>query len=279
MFITATVLSALIALYLNNECIELSEDLNAERAQMQNTLEAKDILNKKLISVTADLEDFKAENAQLSGANAEKEQKIKSLIAQKKQSTGWTEKSSKQQKEISTLKAELIRLKEESSSIEQGRNTERISLQKRISELESQLAELRARLGGNTIIAANYFRIEALRGKKDRLTRKASRAQRILVSFHAGDELMKAAQSGNLYLTVAGPGTQKLTAANAETVAIQLGDKRMEIPVVAKAKLQKIKEGWQEIVMTTTSRLKPGIYQADVYSDTHHLGGAQIRLD
>jgi hypothetical protein len=279
LLVTSTVFSALIVFYLNNERIELSEDLVAERAQMQNTLEAKDILNKKLIGAIADAEELRVHNKQLAQANETKDLSIKSLSNEAVQTSRWKIESSKLQKQIPALKEELSRLKEEKSGIESRMGSERAVWQKRISELELQVAQLETRLAGNTIIAANNFRIEAIRGRNNRLTSKAQRAQRILVSFHANEELMKASQSGNLYLSVSGPGTQKLTSANAETVAIQLGDKRVEIPVVAKAKLQKMKEGWQEIVMTIVTRLKPGIYQADVYSDTHHLGGAQIRLD
>lgn len=271
--------SILGVLYLNNLRNDLNAELTAEKAQLQNTLEAKELLNKKLLSTYADLEDFKSENTDLKKSVSAKDDRIATLTNEVAETNRWKHKSGKLQKEINTLKSEIARLKKEQDNLQQSNLAEQRALQGRISALQAQVTALEERLAGNTIVAANYFRIEALRGKKDKLTRRAKRTHRILVSFHAGEELLKASQSGNLYLSVSGPGTQKLTQANAETVAIQLGDKRVEIPVVAKAQLQKMKQGRQEIVMHTTARLKPGIYQADVYSDTHHLGGAQIRLD
>lgn len=271
--------SILGLLYVNNLRSDLNAELTAEKAQLQNTLEAKEILSKKLLSTYAELEDFKSENADLKKSVSLKEDRIAALNNEVAQTNRWKQKSGKLQKEIGSLKAEIARLKKEQENLQQSGLAEQRALQNRINVLQAQVTALEERLAGNTIVAANYFRIEALRGKKDKLTRRAKRTHRILVSFHAGEELLKASQSGNLYLSVSGPGAQKITQANAETVAIQLGDKRVEIPVVAKAQLQKMKQGRQEIVMHTTARLKPGIYQADVYSDTHHLGGAQIRLD
>lgn len=271
--------SILGVFYLNNARKDLQEELSAERVQIQNTIEAKELVNKKLLAAYSDLEDYKLENNIIKNNLSEKEAKINQLNAEAQDARRIKQRNNKLESDVKKLNTEIQKLKQELISAENSHSSNQLALQQKISKLENELLALQSQLRENTKIVANYFRIEALKGKKDKLTRKAKRTHRLLVSFDASKEMMSAIEGGNLYLSISGPGVQKLTAANSEKVTIQLGDKRIEIPVVAKTKLQNMKQGRQEILMTTNTKLQPGIYQADVYTENNHLGGAQIRLN
>jgi len=275
----AVIISLLFTGIFLNQKNNMKEELSAEKLQTQSLTQSRELLQKDIVDlesriamVTKSESDIQEKATSLSLTNAQLENEKSALSIKNKFIQGKINKLKQIEKELSEL-----RLQNDKNSSQW--NLEREKLQQTIAALEKDKQGLFTQLESRKTVAADYFRIEALRKKGNKQSRKASKTHRILVSFSWNDALTKEFTNSPVYLTLSGPGTSKMTSSASEKVLITMDKQSIEIPVVAQSKIQSVNKGRQEIIMTTKSRLLPGVYQADVYTDKYHLGGAQIKLD
>jgi DNA repair exonuclease SbcCD ATPase subunit len=267
-----------IGIFLNQKN-NLAEELSAERLQTQSLTQSKEVLQKDIVDLEAriidlnEAEELHSQNEKIKESQiAELNQKVLKFLSESKRNT-------KQNNSLKNLEKELSKLKADRDKSAIQWNSEKEKYQNTIAQLEKDKQGLIAQLNGRKTVAADYFKIEALKKKGNKQSRKASRTKRILVSFSWNESLTKEFTNSPIYLSLTGPGSSKLPSTAYEKIAITMNKEVIEIPVVAKAKIQSINKGRQEILMITKTKLSPGVYQADVYTDTFHLGGAQIKLD
>jgi DNA repair exonuclease SbcCD ATPase subunit len=262
-----------------NQKNNLAEELAAERMQTQSLTQSKEVLQKDIVDLEARIIDLKEAEEQYALNEKIKQSQIDELNQKALRFQAESNKTKKQTTTLKNLEKELAKLKEEKNRSSQVWSAEKERYQASIAELEKEKQSLINQLSSQKTVAADYFRIDALKKKGNKQIRKASRTKRILVSFSWNESLTKQFSNSPIYLSLTGPGTSNLPSNAFEKVAITMGNEVIEIPVVAKAKIQSVKKGRQEIIMTTKTKLLPGVYQADVYTDQFHLGGAQIKLD
>lgn len=275
--VTALVISIALGLFIWNAKESAEEELLAERLQIKSLITSKELLQNDLLKVESNLDKMIKQNKILIEVEDQVSQEISSF--EKKHET-----PSSNDRKLKSANDELLRLKSELQVEREGFNaqiaswaTEKNKLITEIDILEKQSSTLTEKLNKVEQPNADYFRIEALRGKNNKQTQKAIRTTNILVSFNLNESLPN--QTDSVYLSISGPNNERLPSKNKEVLTIQNQDFLVEIPIHAKVPLKTVSKGRQEILLKIQTKLKPGVYQADVYTELGHAGGAQIKLD
>ncbi|MCB0820792.1 MAG: hypothetical protein KDC13_09225 [Bacteroidetes bacterium] len=255
------------------------EQFIQEHSLNESLLEANENLQKDLIEVRLKNQDILDSDNLIKQQNEDLNSKLASADASIKSALASLKKKENQNKMLETfrLKYEELQTAGKQERLKWISENEKYSAI--IETLKSENKVLESRLEKMKSVTADYFRIEVLKGKKaSKHTIKAKKATKLLVSFHWNEELSNRYKDVPVYLQLSGPGISENYLKTLERVTVKKADSIIEIPVVAKAKIKSISKGRQEIIMDVNSSLRPGLYQADVYTDQFHLGGAQIRL-
>lgn len=277
---TASVLMLLmvaaLAGFYNIENSNLGEELKAEHLHAESLFGNKVVLQKELESLRREIIRLEFEGK----TSKEEIERLRQLL--KAGEAVLTLKKTELSNASATLEQERLRASEvndknigiqEQLEAVQHENTR---LRNEIAGMLQEEATLNAELQAARRTKAAYFRIEALRGRKGKNTSKASKTDRMLISF----TWPEAAQGKNLYLVLSGPDKQAIGNPAKEQVSILLdGTRQLITPTISKRLNIKHDAPRQEVMLEITQKLQPGMYQADVYTDDYHLGGTQIRLD
>lgn len=278
-WLTATAILLVIALgvaaFLNIEYSHLDNELKAERIQSESLFSKKIVLQKEIESLKKHLS--KAEySGKMDAAEIEKLRQRLKIEEEALMKSALTEK------ELQTKISEIHKMRNYADERNVVLQKKAQQLAEENSRLNAQLNEYRRRedelvsqLNSALRPQAAYFRIEALSGRKNRETSKASQADRILVSFNWPDATL----GKNIYLVLSGPDNRPVDFLSGTPVAITLNGVKREIHPTAFTDI-KLNDTRQrlDITLELKEKLPPGVYQADVYTDDLHLGGTEIHL-
>lgn len=253
------------------------EELLAERLQIKSLIASKELLQNDLIKAESNFQK-KIESEKLLKENeVVLLSKIAALEANIRKIANGDKKLIAANEQLKKLRIELADVRERYQSQQSKWENEKNSLNAQIAHLERNNLTLTDKLKKVKAPNADYFRIEALRGKKNKQTRKAKRTHKILVSFNLNETIPS--DHGTVYLSLKGPNNERLPSQNLEMLQLMKDEESVKVPVHAKAPLKHVSKGRQEILLETTTKLKPGVYQADIFTENGHVGGAQIKLD
>lgn len=274
---SALMLSLVSIGFLWNAKKSSDEELLAERLQTKSLIASKELLQNDLIKAESSIQKkleseklLKEQTIALVSQINELETKIRKFASSDKRLTIANG-------QLKNLRSELEEVRERYQIQQSKWENEKNSLNAKIAQLESNNSSLTEKLSKIKAPNADYFRIEALRGKKNKQTRKAKRTHKILVSFNLNEAI--SAENGNVYLSLKGPNNERIPSQNLEMLQLMKNEESIQVPVHAKAPLKHVSKGRQEVYLETSSKLKPGVYQADVFTENGHIGGAQIKLD
>ncbi|MEX1188331.1 MAG: hypothetical protein WED33_03670 [Bacteroidia bacterium] len=274
----ALLISVFFAGLFNIQRNNLFEELSGERLQTESLMQSKELLQVDLVDLESRLATVNESEKVLKSENIQMSKRVNDLEMSKSLLVKESNSLKSKIKQLKKAEEELAQFKSKYKSETDVYSKEKEKYQNQVEKLEKEVSQLQTKLNARKTVAADYFRIDALKSK-NKQTRRGKKVRRILVSFNWNDDLIKEFKDKPLYLTLSGPGLSQNGAKNFEKVSIKVDEQLIQIPVVAKAKIQSVSKGRQEIIMETSTRLKAGIYQADVYTDVFHLGGAQIKLD
>lgn len=255
------------------------EQFIQEHGLNESLLESNENLQKDLIEVRLKNEDVMLEDAGIKSKNEELNKLVLSTEMNLKKAQATLRKSEAQSAALKAFQNKYNELLATSNQDEIEWNSDKEKFIAQLDELRHQNKNLEDKLGKTKTVSADYFRIEVLKKKKaTKQTIRAKKARKLLVSFHWNEELSSRYKDVPVYLQLSGPGISEKFLKSLERVSVKKADEIIQIPVVAKAKIKSVSKGRQEIIMEVNSDLRPGLYQADVYTEEYHLGGAQIRL-
>jgi hypothetical protein len=182
--------------------------------------------------------------------------------------------------EVKLLKDRLNELNERLVEANTLLEKENESLRFNLKQTSVEYAQLESEFREKAEAKANYIRIEALHGKKNKQTRKASQTQRIYLSFTWPESMGQLQQGKKLYLVMStGNSSTSQLPKSMGKVMVSLKGEPVEIEPVVITEVQSIRKERQEIILELSEKLAKGVYQADIYTDDFLLGGTQIRLD
>ena len=258
----------------------LDEELKAERVQTESLFSGKILLQKEVSSLERLIDKFKVRTVE----QAEDLSLLKQQILVKERALHSGVSTINQLKsefiEIQALRDRLNELNERLVATNALLEKENESLRVNLIQTSNEYTQIESEFREKSEAKANYIRIEALHGKKNKQTRKASQTQRIYLSFAWPETVGKLQQGKKLYLVFSScNSTVNQLPKSKGKVLVSLKNGPLEIEPVVITEVQSTRKERQEIVLELSEKLSAGVYQADIYTDDFLLGGTQLRLD
>jgi hypothetical protein len=263
-----------------NERSTLDEELKAERVQTESLFSGKILLQKEVSGLKRSLDKFKTKTLHQSEDLDELRKQIS--LKERFLSNGvYTINQLKAElTEINLIKERInglyVNLLEANALLEK----ENESLRANLIQTSNEYTQLESEFREKSEAKANYIRIEALHGKRNKQTRKASQTQRVYVSFTWPESMGHLQQGKKLYLVFSSENSKTIQLPKpVGKVMVSLKGEPVEIEPAVITEVQSTRKDRQEIVLELTEKLAKGVYQADIYTDDFLLGGTQIKLD
>ena len=256
----------------------LSEDLKAEKVRTESLAGEKSNLKKEMEKLRKELSSFDFKNKELEGAIkkaqyqlAEKESHIARLTKENGGIAALRKELDAIRKIRKDLIAELEGMKKSNTQLE----AEVMELSRTIAALRRENESLQNRISEKPIMAYN-FRIEAVKKRKDKLSVKARKVEKVHISFDVnspkdlGGEVyvkLRSDKAGDLqgqtllaYEEAVQPEDEQLWASSEASIIVPEEFKRFNVAFDPKDKMAE------------------GVYHVMVYSGNHYLGSTQFRL-
>ena len=255
----------------------LNKELDQEKIRSEALLSENLNLEKSLEGLKNDLAAMKGRNAELDRIVEEtsiqlamKESEIRQLRADNASLADLRKKNEqleamrrKLEEDIRNLNLNMEQMIAENSRIEA--EVETLSDEKETMALQNALLE--------AMLADNY-RVEALRGKRDKLTVAARWTNRLMVSFDVPADMGE-----ELSFRIITPDGTELSSKDNESTSINFYHQENNLL----ASLGSTSAGSQdtkraELIYRPDNKLARGIYRFNVYNRTDYIGSMQLRL-
>jgi hypothetical protein len=274
----AIVLSGIF--FFNNKT--LRKNIRGEKIKSETLLSEKLLLDKSIAKFQDDLNSLKGKNAQLdltiAGINTQltsKEGELKKLqsenaslrviSAKVKELEALREKLNN---ELTTRTTELAALKSENQKItkeNQGISRELASMQKENELLAANNTILKA-------MAGNNYRVEAVRGKNEKLTVNARRAQKLIFTFDLPNDIGK-----NISFKLKTPDNNEFTSEKSKSASIKVTENSNNFYASLNGPRSSGTKNI-EMIYIPAERLGRGVYEFAVYNDNVYIGSTRLRL-
>lgn len=279
--VTATLFASVIALtitYRSNSL--LTEDLKGEKVRTESLTAEKSTLKKEIERLKMELSGFDTRNKDLERAIKEAQYKVAEREASINRLTNEkADAARKFKKELDAIKkiredlvAQLENMKKTNTKLEAEVN----ELNRTIASLRRENESLYARIAEKPMMAYN-FRVEAVKKRKDRLTVKAKRINKINISFDVNNPKNL---SGNVYVKVRSDKAGEL---EGETLmafeeSLELNDESLVASTEPFILLGADDYKRFNVAFDPKDKLAEGIYHIMVYNGNNYLGTAQFRI-
>lgn len=279
--VTATLFASVIALsitYRSNSL--LSEDLKGEKVRTESLTAEKSTLKKEIERLKIELSGFDTKNKELERAIKEAQYKVAAREASidrlTKESADSARKFKKELDAIKKIREDLV------AQLENMKKTN-LQLESEVNELNRTIAALRkenetlyARVSEKPMMAYN-FRIETVKKRKDKLTVKARRINKVNISFDVNNPKNL---SGNVYVKVRSDKAGEL---EGETLLAFEEATQMEEESLVAAAEPFIIVGADDykrfsVAFDPKDKMAEGVYHVMVYSGNNYLGTTQFRI-
>ena len=277
--LTATLFASLMTvgiMYRNNSL--LSEDFKAEKVRTESLSGEKAFLKKEIEKLKLDLASLNTENKDLQNAIksaqyklAEKESQIAKLSKDNERIPGLKKELDNIRKIRQELVAQLESLKKEN----EGMGAEITELNKTIAALRKENQELYAKIGEKPMMAYN-FRVEPVKKRKEKLTIKAKKTNKINISFDVNSPKNL---SGDVYIKLRSEKDGEL---EGETLlAYELAEEvDQDLLWVSSEPVLLSTDEYKRfnVSFDPAGKLAEGVYHVKVFNGNNYLGSAQFKL-
>ena len=252
----------------------LETDLKEQSLKAESLLSEKLLLQKEIDRFKDQLFSMKDQNRELTALSEKATAQLKRQEADfnrmKKENMSLTQVR-KQRLELTALKSQLeneLQLLKASYADLQNQNQE---LNTTVAALQERNRILTEDLGRAMFAAVDYSRVEANKGKSDRLTVKAKRTRKLIANFEVpanfknlrfrivNDKGVALTEQDGLYSTSITP-SEKTFIASADTE-------------IEGQKLQNV-----ELVYVPKAKLKPGVYTIEILNENLYVESLKVRL-
>jgi hypothetical protein len=247
----------------------LKKHLQNEQIKSESLLSEKLLLDKTIVALKADLNNLKGRNthldkviADITGKLTRKESEVQQLIAQKSSTAELKKKITELENLKSQLNEELAVLYLKTNRL----NDEKDILQKENEQLNATNALLKS------LVADNY-RIEAVKGKKEKLTSIARRTDKLMVSFDLPDNCGDA-----VTFKIITPEGLELSSTDHNSMSMVIHDNSLNYLTSTDENTLTFNTKRVEMVYKPETKLIKGIYRFNVYNEGNYLGSTQLRL-
>lgn len=242
-------------------------------------LKSEALLSEKLL-IEKDLEKLKTQLASLRGINGDLDELVKATearLAARDLELGKLNKRDATAADLKKQRQELLRLQMElenelvsarASLAEMVNQNEALS--QTIAQLQDQNRILANDLNRAMVASLDRMQVEAVKGKKERLTVKARKASKLIASFKVPASLQ------NISFRIIDPKGAKL---GEKQGIIASHVTRLEDNVLASTGNQTV-EALQVVRMeyVPKQRLQPGVYTVEILNDQLYVGSLNVKL-
>jgi len=273
--VTAAALILSVIIFYSNR--SLKDQLQKEKIRSETLLSEKLNLEKSIDKFKKDLASLQGKNAQLdkivretSDQLTKKESEIRKLMAENASLADLKKKN----EELEVLRKQL---EEQIASLNMNMDqliAENKKYSEQLASMKTENASLATHNALLEAMLADNYRIEALKGRHDKLTVAARRTNKLMVSFDIPAEVGK-----DLYFKILTPDGQELSSRNDESVIMKFYDENKNLM----ASLTGTAAGNQnakraELIYKPVNKLTKGIYKFNVYNGKEYMGSIQVRL-
>ncbi len=277
--VTATLFASLITIgvmYRNNSL--LSEDVKAEKVRTETLSSEKTSLKKEIEKLKLELSSFDTQNRELQNAIrtaqyqlAEKESQVNKLTKETSTIPGLKKELDAIRKIRKDLIAQLEDLKKNNSQLE----AEVSELNRTIAALRKENESLYAKMGEKQMMAYN-FRVEPVKKRKDKLTARAKRTNKVNISFDVNSPKNLGSK---VYVKISSDKEGELEGES--LIAMEMAEELQEDELYASTEAYIISTDEYKRLSVTfdpKEKLSEGVYYVKVFNGNDYLGSTQFKL-
>ena len=257
----------------------LKKDLASEKVKSEKMLSEKLALSKELDKLKNEIDSYKGKNASLDKSLADLKSKLQKKEAEiNRMAANSSPNYKKQFQELQAIKADLdktlARLNEELSALQ----SENYNLRTVLAMMEANNEQLAVNNKNLTRMIVNNLEAEAQK-KNNKLTVNARKTKEIVLAFE-----VPASMSEQLKFNIVFPDGKQVASNNSKSITYAVNHKDFvfsDAEVVASTQNLFVKsDDSKQIALSykADSKLKPGTYQIDIYSENEYLGSCRMKL-
>lgn len=257
----------------------LKKNLTKERLSSEALLSEKLLLDKSIEKINVELMDVKSRNTQLGSRLEEKAREIDEKMAEMRKLMNENSTLRGFRSKARELEALTTKLNESISELNGMLENERLQfasekqlLNDKVSALQKENGQLYAT---NTILSAmagNNHRVEALRGKNDRLTVRARRTHKLVFSFE-----LPATIGDNIEFKLNCPEGKVFDSKDNQHASIQVINNNRNF-YASISDIPAVETKTIEMVYLPEEKLTKGNYEFQVYNNGRYIGSSKFRL-
>ena len=246
----------LTVLFFSN--LGLKGKLNAAKLQSEASLSDKQAVQKNLNELKAELLSVRGKNIyldnvvrQLTDNLALKEKSIKRLLTE----NATVKQIQQENSELQTLRDQLNRQVIDLNRQVAGLQSENSQLSKSLADMQTANNDLTVK---NTLLQAmiaNNYRVEAVKGRNDRLTVVARKTNKLAFSFDLPTGVSK-----GLYFTIVTPDAQEISSKDNKSATISITDNPENYTSATDNKVLPVNTQRIEMAFKPVKKLQKGIY-------------------
>jgi myosin heavy subunit len=260
----------------------LRSDLKQERITSEALLSEKLMMEKSLARANQDLRALQGSNEklekQIAGINREieeKEDRLKRLTADNSALRRTASRVKEMEASIEKLNGELASLNTRLADLRAESERHRLSSHELQAKIDAMNREREQMNTANTILramAGNNYRVEAVRGRNEKLTVNARRTQKLIYSFDLPGDV-----PANLSFTIKTPDNKKFNSSGSHLASIIVTENSNNF-FASTAVLGKTGTRNVEMIYTPEERLQKGLYEFEVFNNNNYIGTTRLRL-
>lgn len=267
------------AIYYFSDGRSLKKDLTSEKVKSEKMLSEKLALSKEIDKLKNEIDSYKGKNSSLDKSLADLQSKLQKKEAElNRMAANSSPNYKKQFQELQAIKADLdkslARLNEELSALQAENSDLRASL----AHMEANNEQLAVNNKNLTRMIVNNLEAEAQK-KNNKLTVNAKKTKEIILAFE-----VPASMSEQLKFNIVFPDGKQVASNNSKNITYAVNHKDFvfsDADVVASTQNLFVKsDNSKQIALSykADSKLKPGTYQIDIYSENEYLGSCRMKL-
>ena len=267
------------AIYYFSDGRNLKKDLTSEKVKSEKMLSEKLALSKEIDKMKNEIDSYKGKNSSLDKSLAELKSKLQKKEAElNRMAANSSPNYKKQFQELQAIKADLdkslARLNEELNALQ----AENSDLKASLAHMEANNEQLAVNNKNLTRMIVNNLEAEAQK-KNNKLTVNAKKTKEIILAFE-----VPASMSEQLKFNIVFPDGKQVASNNSKNITYAVNHKDFvfsDAEVVASTQNLFAKtDDSKQIALSykADSKLKPGTYQIDIYSENEYLGSCRMKL-
>lgn len=257
-----------------------SVNTSLESSLEREKLQSEALLSEKLL-LEKDLERLRSQLSALKGTNSDLDILVRSIESKYLEQEGELKKLRKQNSSLSDIKRQreqlLVLQGELESELQSARSLiadlerQNLSYANAITQLQEQNSVLVRDLNRAMFASIDHPQVQAVRGKKDKLTVRARKTDKLVADFEVPASLT------NISYSILDPNGNPMTTKHGVVVSQSVPT---EGNILASARDEKVGDGLQKVRMEYVPKVKleSGVYTVEILNDNLYVGSLNVKL-